>query len=231
MNFSVKFRGYSSLFFLHVNYRGIIVPIESVIFLSSERDIAMSFLTQIPSGLNFAFLLGFIVSAIAAIIQFANSQYSVRQMAQASITKAIQLVEDARPDIDYLYFTEKSGKRFCDWGDDERKAADNVVRTFDILGVLDDSRNIDRSFVDRFYAGICVEMWRICRPFVIQEQDKRGKQYLWEFEQFAMRVENVYLNHPALSGRKTWPRNPRRKHFQILKHEKDGKKTNYCTPA
>lgn len=170
----------------------------------------MSFLPQISSELGFTFLLGFIVSLLALIMQFVNSRYSVRQMAQASIMKAIDLMESTRCEIGILYDIKKSGKGFNTWSEDDREAARAVVRTFDILGVLDNSGNIDHKFVDRFYAGVCVDIWNICKDFVYKEQEIRGPQYLWEFEQFAKRVEYVHRNHPAFLEKKWWYRYPRR---------------------
>jgi len=37
----------------------------------------------------------------------------------------------------------------------------------------------------------------------------RGMTHFWELIQFYERVRNVPLNHPAVTGSKDWPRNPR----------------------
>lgn len=80
--------------------------------------------------------------------------------------------------------------------------ANQVTRAFDILGILDSSKQISRRFVDQFYAIPAKELWDVCRPFVDAERETRGDQHFWEFEQFADRVKNVKGNHPVIRGKK-----------------------------
>jgi hypothetical protein len=175
----------------------------------------MSSLPQISTELSFAFLLGFIVSTLAVIVQFVNSRNSAHQVSQTSIMKAIEIMETSRIDRHILYSIRESKKRFSEWDANDRKAANNVVRAFDILGVLDNCNNIGHNFVDRFYAFPAIEIWDICKPFIDEERKHRGITYVWEFEHFVTQIKNVRMNHPTLSKKKNWPRYPRHKYFHF----------------
>jgi hypothetical protein len=175
----------------------------------------MSSLPQISTELSFAFLLGFIVSTSTAIIQYVNSRNSARQVSQTSILKAIELMEASRESRHILYALKRSQKPFSQWSDPEKKAADTVVRAFDILGVLDNCKNIDRRFVDRFYSIPALELWETCKPFIDYERRERPTKY-WEYEYFVSRIGNVKANHPTTCHRKNWPRFPRRKYMRLL---------------
>lgn len=174
----------------------------------------MSSLPQISSELSFAFLLGFIVSTLTVIVQFVNSRNSAHQVSQTSIMKAIELMETSRSYRHVLYAIRQSKKPFPEWDADEKKAANMVVRAFDILGVLDNCGNIDHNFVDRFYAIPAIEIWDICKPFIDDERKNRGLTYVWEFEHFVTQIKNVKMNHPTLK-KKNWPRYPRRKYLHF----------------
>lgn len=158
------------------------------------------------------------------MIAIAGLRISRRDVNQTSINCAIELMEATRKDRHILYATKNFWKPFSgntekllpEWTGEELEAADNVSRAFDILGILDSTGNIDSKFVDRFYAIPAIELWDICKDFVSEERKKRGVQHLWEFEQLAKRVENVNLNHPAVTGNKKWPRNPRNKQLHLL---------------
>ena len=94
--------------------------------------------------------------------------------------------------------------------DDILGAADRVSRAFDYLGLLDRRGLVDSKLVDYFYSGTLVELWDGFLKKYVDEQS-RGKTHLWELRQFYDRVKNVPDNHPANTGNKKWPRNPRRK--------------------
>jgi len=124
-------------------------------------------------------------------------------------------MEEMRPERHLLYSLEKSNRKYDKWTEEEMKAAFKASRAFDILGTFDSSGLVDRRFVDRFYAIPAKEIWDICKPYVESERETRGPQHLWEFQQFANRVKYVRGNHPAITGEKSWPHYPRRKHFHF----------------
>jgi hypothetical protein len=137
--------------------------------------------------------------------------YSSRQLRLSSIVEILRRMEETRDDRHIVYAIGK--KPYSSWSDPERKSADKVARVFDILGVLDSTHRIDRSFVDRFYSIPTVEVWDIVRPHVRHEQEKRGAHHLWEFEQLAKRLKEVKQNHPAYHNTDRWPLFPRRRRY------------------
>lgn len=126
-----------------------------------------------------------------------------------------RMMEEMRPERQVLYSARKSNKSYDKWTAEEKEAAYKASRSFDILGIFDSSRLVDQRFVDRFYAIPAKEIWDICVDYVESEQKTHGPQHLWEFQQFAERVKYVKGNHPAITGRRSWPRYPRRKRFHF----------------
>jgi hypothetical protein len=175
----------------------------------------MSSLPQISTELSLAFLLGFIVSSIAVIIQLINSKNSRNQVSQSTIIKVIEIMENTRDYRHELYPQRGNVKPFSQWNDREKKAADMVARAFDVLGVLDNTGNINRKFVNRFYAVAAIELWDICKPFIDEERKKRGPQHLWEFERFVIKIKYVKDNCPAFTGHQRWPLFPRSKYLHF----------------
>jgi len=161
------------------------------------------------------FLIGLSFSIIAIILDFFKHALSSRQFDQSSMVKAIDIMENVRSDRFILYSIRNSNKPLSKWTDSERKAAYNVTRAFDILGILDNTKLISRKFVDRFYAMPAKELWDICLPYTQEERKTRGEQHLWEFEQLADRVKNVKGNHPTIRKKKKWPLFPRHKYLHL----------------
>lgn len=158
-------------------------------------------------------LVAIVVSVVALII---SSHYASRQLTQASAVKAIEIMEATRSYRHVLYDAREFKKRYPDdWIQDEKimKAANEVSRAFDTLGILDVTKQIDKKFVDRFYAIPAAEIWQICKQFVEDERKTRGSHHLWEFQQFAKRVKWVKGNHPSYTNRRTWPPDPRHKYL------------------
>ena len=150
-----------------------------------------------------------IIATIALVFSVIAIWYSSRQLRLSSIIEILRRMEETRDDRHRVY--ELNKKPYKDWSDPEKKVADKVARVFDILGVLDSTHSIDRSFVDRFYAIPAVEVWDIVQPHVRHEQEERGAFYLWEFEQLAKRLKEVKQNHPAYHKKDKWPLCPRRR--------------------
>jgi hypothetical protein len=175
----------------------------------------MSGLPQISNELSIAFLLGFIVSVFVAIIQLINSRNARNQVSQSTIIKIIEIMEDTREYRHVLYPQREKPKPFLEWTVKEKEAADKVARAFDVLGVLDNTGNINHKFVNRFYAVAALELWDICKPFIDEERKKRGAQHLWEYERFVTQIKNIKKNCPAFNEKKKWPLFPRRKIFHF----------------
>lgn len=98
--------------------------------------------------------------------------------------------------------------------DDVKIAADRVSRAFDYLGLLDRTRVVDPKFINFFYAVPLVLLYKdILGQYVadLRKPSQRGPTHLWELVQFYDRVRNVPDNHPAISGRPDWQKNPRLK--------------------
>jgi hypothetical protein len=138
--------------------------------------------------------------------------YASRQIRLSSVAELLDHMEEyVRNARKKLYLIRD--KPYDEWDIEEKDAADKVARAFDILGVLDSTRSIDRRFVDRFNAIPAVEIWEICALYVRAERKKKGhgEHHFWEFEQLANRVKYVKKNHPAYNNKKRWPPFPRRK--------------------
>jgi hypothetical protein len=171
-------------------------------------------------------ILGLIVAVFALLASLFRNWYASRQIRLSSVIEILQRMEKVREDRQILYKIRNGHKSYEEWADPEKDAADRVAREFDILGVLDSTLNIDRKFVDRFYAVPAAEIWEIVAPHVEFKRikEKRGKHHLWEFEQLADRVKYVKRNHPAdndttsdkTSDKKKWPPFPRRKRPYIF---------------
>ena len=171
-------------------------------------------------------ILGLLVAIFALLASLFRNWYASRQIRLSSVVEILQRMENVRKDRQTLYKIRDGRKPYEEWAIEEKEAADRVAREFDILGVLDSTLNIDRKFVDRFYAVPAAEIWDIVAPHVKfkRKKEKRGKHHLWEFEQLADRVKYVKKNHPAYndansdkkSDKKKWPPFPRRKRPHIL---------------
>ena len=151
-----------------------------------------------------------VASAAALLIAIQRNRYMSRQMALASMIKMMEWMEEVRPKRLLLYEIGLSRKAYDLWSDDDKSAAEEVARRFDMLGVLENCGYLDKRVVDRFYAIPARKMWEICLPHVRAHQDRRGKWLFWEFEQLAERVKHVEKNHPGVRETRGWQWNPRR---------------------
>jgi hypothetical protein len=158
-----------------------------------------------------AVIIGAVAPLVAAlIIVLTQNQKLAKQTALSSVLATIEWMEQRRGDRHVLYNVRDQKKPYESWSDEERAAADRICRWFDILGVLDSLKFVDRKLVDRFYAIPAFELWDICKPHVQSQQKSRGAHHLWEFAQLAESVRCVKQNHPAIAKSPRWPRNPRK---------------------
>lgn len=163
--------------------------------------------------------VGLLAAAFAAVLTSIIANWlSSRQVRLSSVIEILQRMEKVRDERQIIYKIPDRHKSYEEWSEDEKKAADKVAREFDILGVLDSTRNIDRRFVDRFYAIPAVQIWDIISPHVAfkRTDEKRGQHHFWEFQQLVDRVKYVKQNHPAYHDKKKWPPFPRRKRPYLI---------------
>jgi len=118
-------------------------------------------------------------------------------------------MEKIREDRRVLYSLRDAKKPYDTWSEAERTAADRVCRWFDVLGLLDSLKLLDRRIIDRFYAIPVVELWEICEPHVLSQLEIRGRSHFWELRQLVQQLQCVKKNHPAFSSTK-WPWHPRK---------------------
>jgi hypothetical protein len=168
------------------------------------------------SGLDIA-LFSLLVAIFALFASLIANWYSSRQVRLSSVVLILKRMEDIRDDRQILYKIPKD-KPYEEWTKTEKDSADRVARAFDILGVLDSTRNIDRRFVDRFYAIPAKQIWDIIATHVEfkRKEEKREEHHFWEFERLADRVKYVKQNHPAYHNKKKWPPFPRRKRPYLI---------------
>jgi hypothetical protein len=154
--------------------------------------------------------IGVFVALIALIVSIISIVWMSKQLRLDSSISIINWLEEVRPSRHLLYGLKASSVPFKKWKKAEKEAANIVCRQFDILGMLENLGYVDKNFVNRFYAIPAREVWEICFDWIQEERKTRGPQYLWEFEQLAVRVQSVEKSHPAITGEKQWPRNPRK---------------------
>jgi hypothetical protein len=89
---------------------------------------------------------------------------------------------------------------------------DNVARFFAFTGTLDRLGMLRRDFIGTFYAISFYELWvrYHLSEYIQWQRDIRGLFHLWEAIELHKRTQFVWANHPEVTGRKNWPRNPRR---------------------
>jgi len=192
--------------------------------LSLDTQILLFYFIGSLSEIEIAFW-GVIVAFFALIGSFIANWYSSRQTRLASIVEVLHQMEYVREDRQKLRSLKEDDKEFYKKVENNPRArklveaAERVARAFDILGVLDSTRNIDRRFVDRFYAIQACEFWEILKPYVIylRSEKQRKETHFWEFEQLADRLKYVEKNHPANNNKKKWPPFPRRKRPWIIR--------------
>ena len=154
--------------------------------------------------------IGVFIALIALVVSIISIVWASRQLRLDSSISIIDWLEEVRPSRHLLYELKASGIPFSKWKKEQKGAANIVCRQFDVLGMLENLGYVDKRFVNRFYAIPAHEIWEICYDWIQDERKIRGPQYLWEFEQLATRVQNVKKGHPAITGAKSWPRNPRK---------------------
>ena len=88
-----------------------------------------------------------------------------------------------------------------------------VTREFDIIGFMDRSDLISKDMVNQFYAVPLVDFTPLFKAYISLLRNKdnfqRDGTHLWELEQFMESIKHVKSNHPANTGEKGWPKNPR----------------------
>lgn len=154
-------------------------------------------------------LISLFVSVAALAIAVFRNRLMTKQIMLSSAISLINWLEEVRPQRHLLYKIRDEHKPPDSWSADERAAADNVCRRFDILGLLDNLGYLDPDIVDRFYAIPAYECWEICNDWVKDERTRRGEHHLWEAEQFAQRAKNVREVHPAHVRPNQWPKKAR----------------------
>ncbi len=95
----------------------------------------------------------------------------------------------------------------------KRKWLDQVCRDFDMLGMLDSAKRIDRTLVDRFYTVPFLKLYPFLKVYIDHlrsaDGENRGSTHFWEIDRFYDRVKNVVHPSEMSPPRSDWPKNPR----------------------
>lgn len=121
------------------------------------------------------------ISAIALTISVLSWRVSVRKGQSDAIFKVLDLMEQSRTDRRKLYamiVDNAQPKSLSQWDTTDIEAADRVVRSFDILGILVLQNMVPRDFFKEFYAYSLYRCWYICEEYVMSERQRRNQETL-----------------------------------------------------
>jgi hypothetical protein len=159
-------------------------------------------------------------SAIAAflsvVVATMNAHAARQNVRDQMIRYATELLEKTREDRRKVrqWRPPNDGSNMPE---DIRRSCEKVARVFDIIGFLDRTKKLDRSFIDSFYSGSFVDLYEgVLGSYIESERRERSPRHFWEAVNFYERVRYVNRWHPANTGSRNWPRNARKFHWSLF---------------
>lgn len=121
---------------------------------------------------QWAQLLSPLIAAAGILVAAFRVIAAQRHTRTDSLLRIIDRMEEHRNSRHVVYSLASDPKS---WNDSQAQAADDVCRSFDILGYLHREHVVPDSLLREFYAVAVVRCWKRCQKYVYQMRSERNQ--------------------------------------------------------
>jgi len=127
-----------------------------------------------------------------------------------AVQKQIELLDKLRNERHMVY---ELPSEYARWSDQQREVAEEVIRAFDVYGLMDRNQFVPRALLHQFFAYPATRIWDVTKSYIeairrpSSPSNPIGRNqagHMWEFEKLVQRAK-LGPKHPAESNQEDWP--------------------------